>query len=60
VPGLVASELKRTSAILRDMLNMSFNSITVNDQGIYEDIKEYIASIAPEKEKIVKLFSGQR
>ena len=29
-PGLLISELKRTSAILRDMLNMSFNSITTH------------------------------
>lgn len=58
VPGLVVSELKRTSAILRDMLNVSFNSIYVNDEVIYNDIKEYINTIAPEKEKIVKFYNG--
>lgn len=58
VPGLIVSELKRTSAILRDMLNVSFNNIYVNDEIIYNDVKEYINTIAPEKEKIVKLFSG--
>lgn len=58
VPGLIISELKRTSAILRDMLNMSFNSITVDNDIIYEDIKEYISTIAPEKQKIVKLYNG--
>jgi ribonuclease G len=40
------------------MLNVSFNSIYVNDDSIYNDIKEYISTIAPEKEKIVKLYSG--
>ena len=58
VPGIIASELKRTSAFLRDMLNVSFNSIYVNDDGIYNDIKEYISTIAPEKEKIIKLYTG--
>ncbi len=58
VPGLIASELKRTSAFLRDMLNVSFNSIYVNDDGIFNDVKEYISTIAPEKEKIVKLYDG--
>jgi len=58
-PSLIVSELKRTSAIIRDMLNVSFNSIYVNDDSIYNDIKEYISTIAPEKEKIVKLYSGK-
>lgn len=58
IPGLIASELKRTSAFLRDMLNVSFNSIYVNDEGIYNDVKDYINTIAPEKEKIVKLYNG--
>lgn len=58
LPSQLASELKRTSAILRDMLNGSFNSIHVNDENVYNEIKEYIESIAPEKEKIVKLYDG--
>jgi len=57
-PSLIVSELKRTSAILRDMLNVSFNNIHVNDEIVYNDIKEYIDTIAPEKEKIVKLYQG--
>ncbi|HOU75419.1 MAG TPA: ribonuclease E/G, partial [Tenuifilum sp.] len=57
-PVLLTSEIKRTSAILRDMLNGSFNSIHVNDENVYEEIREYIESIAPEKEKIVKLYNG--
>lgn len=58
VPGIILSELKRTSAILRDMLNVSFNSIYVNDEVVFNEIKEYIGTIAPEKEKIVKLYNG--
>jgi ribonuclease G len=57
-PKLIIGELSRTSAILRDMLNGSFNSITVNDENICNEIKDYISTIAPEKEKIVKLHSG--
>jgi ribonuclease G len=34
-PHMLMSELKRTSAILRDMLNVTFNSICVNDERIY-------------------------
>ncbi|MBN1158533.1 MAG: Rne/Rng family ribonuclease [Bacteroidales bacterium] len=57
-PYLFIGELKRISAILRDLLNFTFNSITVNDEIIYRDIKDYISTIAPEKEKIVRLYKG--
>lgn len=58
-PKLVIGELNRTSAILRDMLNTSFNSIIVNNQTIFEEIKDYINTIAPEKKRIVKKYSGK-
>jgi ribonuclease G len=57
-PHLLIGELSRTSAILRDILNGTFNSITLNDETAYTEIKEYISQIAPEKEKIVKLYDG--
>ncbi len=58
-PRLIVSELNRTTALLRDVLNVSFNSIVVNDDTLYHEIKEYISTIAPEKAKIVKLYSWQ-
>lgn len=58
-PFLVISELDRTSAILRDVLSASFNNIVVNDHNIFRDTKEYISTIAPEKEKIVKFYDGK-
>jgi ribonuclease G len=57
-PKLLVSELNRTTALLRDVMNVSFNSIIVNDESLYRDIKDYINTIAPEKTKIVKLYSG--
>lgn len=57
-PHLFIGEINRTSAILRDILNVSFNSITVDDEIIFREIKDYISTIAPEKEKIVKLHKG--
>ncbi|HBS88473.1 MAG: ribonuclease G [Bacteroidetes bacterium GWF2_38_335] len=58
-PKLLIGEINRTSAILRDMMNADFNSIFVNHDIIYREIKDYIKTIAPEKEKIVKLYSGK-
>lgn len=58
-PSLVLGELNRTSTILRDALNATFNSVHVNDQPMYREIREFIGSIAPEKQKIVKHYSGR-
>jgi ribonuclease G len=57
-PALIISELNRTAAILRDLLNVSFNNIYVNDESAAREIKEYISTIAPEKEKIVNHYKG--
>ena len=57
-PKLFIGEMNRTSTILRDMLNVTFSSIHVNDSALAEEIRNYIREIAPEKEKIVKLYSG--
>ena len=57
-PHLFLGELNRTSAILRDILNVTFNNIYVNDDNIYREIKEYLQTIAPEKVKIVKLYKA--
>jgi ribonuclease G len=57
-PKLIISELNRTSAILRDILNGTFGSIVVNNENLSNEIKDYIGTIAPEKEKIVKYYNG--
>ncbi len=58
-PMRVLGEVDRTNAILRDFLNKSFNSIQVNDVSVYEDLKSYIKTIAPEKSDILKLYNGK-
>lgn len=58
-PQRILSEIDRTTAILRDLLNESFNNIHVNDAGIFEEIKAYINTIAPDKADIVKLYKGK-
>lgn len=58
-PQLLFTENSRTTTILRDLLNDSFSSIEVNDEDIYHEVKDYIRTIAPEQEKIVKLYNGR-
>jgi ribonuclease G len=57
-PIRILSELSRSSALLRDLLNPSFKKISVNDKDLAEDIKLYLKQIAPEKEKIVDHYQG--
>jgi len=57
-PRLFIGEMNRTSTILRDMLNVTFNSIHINDQSLADEIRLYIREIAPEKEKIVKVYKS--
>jgi ribonuclease G len=55
----VIGELNKTSSILRDVLNESFDNVMVDDKKIYDEVKAYIHNIAPDKEKIVKLYTGK-
>jgi ribonuclease G len=58
-PQKVLSELDRTSAILRDLLNESFNNIYINDPNLYQETKTYIERIAPDKKDIIKHYKGK-
>ena len=54
--GRMVSEMDRTSVMLRDLLNETFNSIYVDSQELYDEIKEYIGTISPQKKDIVCLY----
>lgn len=55
-PSLIFEETSRTVVILRDILNASFEHIHVNDPTAYNEIKDYVRLIMPEKADIVKLY----
>ena len=57
-PQLLFTENSRTTTILRDLLNDSFTNIYINDENVCDEVKDYISVIAPEQEKIVKLYKG--
>jgi len=58
-PQLVFEETGRTVALLRDLFNPTYESVHVNDEDVFHEVKEYISLIAPEKANIVKLYSGK-
>ncbi len=56
--SLVSEEIGRTIGIIRDVLSPDFTSIQINDQGVYDEVRQYLELIAPESAKIVKLYEG--
>ena len=57
-PQMCFEEESRAVALLRDLFNPTYDGIHVNDSGIYEEIRNYLGLIAPEKKEIVKLYNG--
>ena len=57
-PKMAYEETSRTVALLRDLFNPTFEQIHVNDKATFEEIKDYIQLIAPDRDDIVKLYSG--
>jgi ribonuclease G len=55
----IIGEMNRASSILRDVLNEKFDAIITDDEAMFSDIKDYIRTIAPDKQKIVKLHNGK-
>lgn len=58
-PKRVLGEINTTSSILRDLLNSDFTNIHVNDSKLLGEMKEYISSISPGNERIVKHYDGK-
>ena len=55
-PAKILSEQTKTTSMLRDLLNEDFNRVVVNDRNIYNDTRNYIQRIAPEKADIVSFY----
>jgi ribonuclease G len=58
-PKKVLGEINRTSSLLRDLLNKDFTNIHVNDETLFNEIKVFLNSIAPDKVNIAKLYNGK-
>lgn len=58
LPELVFEESSRAVGMLRDLFNPSYESIYVNDEAEWREIRDYVKFIAPERENIVKLYKG--
>ena len=58
-PVMCFEETGRAVAMLRDVFDATtYDGIYVNDEGIFQQVKDYVTLIAPEKADIVKLYTG--
>ncbi len=57
-PFKVLSEQTKTTSILRDLLTPNFQRIVVNDKSLYNEAREYIQRVAPEKVDIVSHYQN--
>lgn len=58
-PAMVYEETSRTVGILRDLFNPSYENIYVNDEIIFEEVRNYVSQIAPQRVDIVKHYKGK-
>ena len=58
-PQLVFEETGRAVALLRDLFDETYESIHINDEDVFKEVKSYISLISPEKADIVKLYTGK-
>lgn len=57
-PQLVYEESSRCTAILRDFFNPTYESVYVNDDAVFEEVRSYVRLIAPDRVHIVKKYTG--
>ena len=55
----VIGELKRAPSILRDGLSEQFDKIIVDEPSLHTEMKEYLRSVNPTREKIVTIHKGK-
>ena len=58
-PLLIHEETSRTVGLLRDLFNPSYESIYVNDETVYHEVRDYVSLIAPDRVGIVKQYTGE-
>ena len=57
-PAKILSEQTKATSMLRDLLTEDFNKIVINEQNIFQETKNYIQNIAPEKAEIVSFYQN--
>lgn len=55
----IIGEMSKASALMRDLLNESFDRIMVDSRDSFQTLRDFVKTIAPEKLDIVKLHNNK-
>lgn len=58
-PQKLVSELSAASAALREVLSDDFNTVYVDNEEVYNEVREYVKGVAPGRESIVRYYKLQ-
>ena len=58
-PQKLVSELSAASSALREVLSDDFNTVYVDNEEVYNEVRNYVKSIAPGRESIVRYYKLQ-
>jgi ribonuclease E len=59
-PKLVYQERSLVIRAIRDLFSPDVDELLVDDRAIYEEINEFFETVAPHRQRIVKLYEGDR
>ena len=59
LPSLFYEETSRMVALLRDVLNPTFEYVYINNESVYNNVLDYVTLISPEQKNIVKHYTGE-
>lgn len=59
-PEKIIGEIRKSNTLLRDFMNESFNRIVVDHPQTFEEVRDFVVSLEPEKKKIVQKYHGKR
>lgn len=55
-PGLIYREPEMAMRIIREEFSAEYRSVVVDDRAVYEDLRDYVAAVAPELVDRVQFF----
>lgn len=59
-PSKLISEIDKSSSILRDILNESFNKVVVNNMELYDTLNSFLGNISQKHTKLLSLYKGPK
>ena len=60
VPGLLYREPEMAVRVIREEFNQDFRSVHIDDDRLYDDVHDYVSSVAPELVERLEYYDAER